>query len=450
LSEAETRAATFREVFSVGEFRAVFVSTVLSWVGDYMVKAAITALVYHTTHSAAITAISFAISYLPWAVGGPLLTALAERYPHRTTMVLCDLIRGGLMLLIALLPLPTPVILLLLFCTALFTPPFEAARSATLPRILPGDGYVLALSVQSATIMGAQVTGYLAGSALSISSPRLALLIDAATFAASAAAIRLGVRWRPAVAQPSQRTHLVREAAEGFSVVFRTPALRAIAVLILASVLFAAPPEGLAAVWAGRLEADDPARRGLAQAIIMVGNPIGFLIAGLLFARLVPPRLRVRLMRPLAVAIPLCTVPALLNPSAPVVALLAGLAGAAGAGLLPAANGQFVQALPMRYRARAFGVMSTGMQLLQGGSVLVTGVLASYFPLPSVVGWWSVGGVVMLLLVVARWPAQAVFDQTIEDTKLANAAAEAAPAPPRPRATGEEPSDGRIRIVEQT
>jgi MFS family permease len=142
-------------------------------------------------------------------------------------------------------------------------------------------------------------------------------------------------------------------------------------------------------------------------------------------------------------------VPALLNPSAPVVALLAGLAGAAGAGLLPAANGQFVQALPIAYRARAFGVMSTGMQLLQGGSVLVTGLLASSFALPSVVGWWSVGGVLMLLLVAARWPSQAVFAQTIEDTQLANAAAEAAPPSPRPRAGGEDPSDGRIRIVEQ-
>jgi MFS family permease len=448
LSHAETRAATFREIFSVGEFRAIYASTVLSWIGDYMVKAAVTALVFHTTHSAAITALSFAISYLPWVVGGPLLTALAERYPHRTTMVLCDLARAGLMLLIALLPLPTPVILLLLFGTALFTPPFEASRSATLPRILPGDRYVLALSVQSATIQGAQACGYLAGAALSVGSPRLALLIDAATFVASAAAIWLGTRWRPAVAQPSQRTHLLREAAEGFSVVFGTPALRAIAVLVLATALFAAPPEGLAAVWAARLE-DDPTRRALAQAIIMVGNPIGFLVAGLLFARLVPPGLRVRLMRLMAVLVPLFTVPALLNPSAPVVALLAGLAGAAAAGLVPAANGQFVQALPIGYRARAFGVMSTGVQLLQATSVLVTGVLASSFALPSVVGWWSVGGVLMLLFVVARWPSRAVFAQTIQNARLANAAAEAAVAPPNPRAPQEDPSGGHIRTVGQ-
>jgi MFS family permease len=144
---------------------------------------------------------------------------------------------------------------------------------------------------------------------------------------------------------------------------------------------------------------------------------------------------------------------------------VAGLAGAAGAGLLPAANGLFVRALPMGYRARAFGVMQTGMQLLQGASVLVTGVLASYFALPSVVGWWSVGGVALLVLVVALWPAPSVFARTVEQAQQANTGFEAngsggadtgavdpagapeAPAPrPRP---ADDPSNGRIRTAGQ-
>jgi MFS family permease len=200
--------------------------------------------------------------------------------------------------------------------------------------------------------------------------------------------------------------------------------LRAIAILILTGALFAAPPEGLAAIWAARLESD-PARRGLAQAIIMIGNPTGLLIAGLLITRLVAPATRAKLVRPLAVIAPLCLVPALFNPSAPVVALLAGLAGVCAAGMLPATNGLFVQALPIAYRARAFGVMQTGLQLLQGGSVLVTGLLANYFPLPAVVGWWSAGGVLLLLVAVSRWPSRSVFDETIERIRQQNAAAEA-------------------------
>jgi MFS family permease len=482
LSPAHGRAATFREIFTVGEFRAVYLSTALSWMGDYLAKAAVTVLVYRQTNSAALTAATFAISFLPWAIGGPVLTALAERYPHRTTMVTCDLLRAVLIALVAVPHVPVPVILVLLFLTALFNPPFEGARSAMLPRILPGDGYVLATSLNNSTNQGAQVFGYLVGSAVAVSHPGAALLIDAATFAVSAGLIMFGTRWHPPAVDRVQRTHLLRETGAGFALVFRNPVLRAIALLILTSVVFVAPPEGLAAVWAARLE-DDHARRGLAQAMIMIGNPTGLLIAGLLFTRLLRPDIRVRLVRPLAVIAPLCMVPALLNPRAPMVALLAGLAGVCGAGLLPAANGLFVQALPSGYRARAFGVMQTGVQLLQGASVLVTGVLAGYFPLPAVVGWWSVGGVLLLLLVVSRWwPAPSVFSDVIARTQAANAAAAAAAAPtiapPRgggahaaPRGGGahaappaappagsaaappgqrsrEDPSDGRVRAAE--
>ena len=58
------------------------------------------------------------------------------------------------------------------------------------------------------------------------------------------------------------------------------------------------------------------------------------------------------------------------------------MGGFAVAAMLPATNGLFVQALPNEFRARAFGVMQAGTQLFQGGAVLVTGALASRYPLP--------------------------------------------------------------------
>ena len=55
-----------------------------------------------------------------------------------------------------------------------------------------------------------------------------------------------------------------------------------------------------------------------------------------------------------------------LNPSVGAVALLSGACGFAMGGLLPVATGQFVRCLPDAFRARAFGVVQTGLQLLQG------------------------------------------------------------------------------------
>ncbi len=85
-----------------------------------------------------------------------------------------------------------------------------------------------------------------------------------------------------------------------------------------------------------------------------------------------------------------------------VVALLAAVCGFAVAGILPVSNGLFVQALPNGFRARAFGVMATGLQVIQGAAVLVTGLLAERFPIPVVVGVWSTAGVVLMAFVARQ------------------------------------------------
>ncbi len=406
-ASASERPATFREVFGQREFRAVFVACALSWVGDYIAKAAITVLVYDQTGSVALSAASFAVTFLPWVLGGPLLTTLADRHPYRRVMVLCDLARMVLIAAVAIPGLPIPVMLVLLFLTMLANPPAQAARSALMPLLLSRDRLVVGLAVQSTTAQVAQVGGYLVGAAVATVNPRWALLLDAATFAVSALVIRFGVRRRPAATAPRHR-HLLGETADGFRLVFGTPVLRAIALIVFAVMLFAIVPEGLAAAWAARTGSSEDAR-GLHQAMILAAGPVGSAVGGLLIGRLVRPATRQRLMRPFALLAPLALVPALLGPPAPVVALMTAVSGFAVAGMMPTANGLFVLAVPHGFRARAFGVMQAGMQLLQGFAVLVTGLLAEWFDLPTVVGVWSVAGVALVLVIAHRWPSAERF-----------------------------------------
>jgi len=423
----EGRPATYGEVFADVEYRAIYAASALSWIGDFMAKAAVTALVYMQTASVTASAAAFAISFLPWVVGGPVLAALAERYPHRTVMISCDLARAALIALVALPNLPIPAMLVLLFTAALLNPPFDASRSALLPRILDGDRYVVGLAIQTSTGQAAQVVGYLSGAALAALNPRLALLIDAGTFVCSALLIGLRIRPRSALLDRAQRTHLLKETAQGFRVVFGTPVLRAIAVTVLAMQLFTSPPEGLAAAWANTRE-HVPSHRGLAQGLIMMAVPFGYFLGGLVINRFVGPEQRRRMIRPFAVLAPVTLVPALLDPPTLVVALLAALCGVCVAGMLPASNGLFVQALPRQYRARAFGVMQSGLQITQAGAVMVTGALANHRALAHVVGWWSLAGIVLVLAVSLRWPAPSEFAAAIDRTQKANAAAEAAEA----------------------
>nr|WP_277349839.1 MFS transporter [Planosporangium thailandense] len=402
-----------------GEFRAVFYSSGLSVFGDSIARAAVTALVYQHTRSALLSAVTFAISFLPWLGVGPVLSALAERHPYRRTMVVCDLARMVTIGLVALPRIPVAAVLALLFVTALFEPPFKAARSALNPRILEGERYVLSVSMLETTTQMALILGYFTGGAIAAYDPRMALLFDAATFGISACIVGLRVHHREPALTRDRRSNLLRETAEGFAVVFGGKVLRSLATVVFAALLFPVIPEGLAAAWAGHLAAD-PHTRGWAQGLIMCSMPAGFALGSVLINRLVQPSTRQHLIRPFAVIAPLVLVGALADPAVYGVAAIGAVSGFATAAMIPSANGLFVQALPDRFRARAFGVMASGVQLCQGAAVFVTGALASRADLPLVVGLWGVAGTVLMLFISITWPSAEGLAEAIRRARQAN------------------------------
>jgi MFS family permease len=420
-----SRPATFRDAFAVPEYRAVYAALLVNWVGDYLARAAITVLVYQSTHSILLSAASFAIGYVPWVVGGPLLAALAERYPYKRVMITCDLSRMVIVGLIALPHLPLPLVLLFALLGMLAGPPTQAARSALLPLMLQGDRLVVALAINGTTTQAAQVFGYLVGATVAAaSSPRLTIAGVALLFGLSALLVAIGVRGRPAANRANQSRHLLHETAAGFRLVFGNRVLRPIAILVFTTTMFAIVPEGLAAGWAGEISRD-PAARGLDQGVIMAAGPVGWIIGGLLINRFIPLATRQRLIGPLSIAAAVALVPSFLAPPVPVVVALILLSGIAQGGTMPTLNGLFVLALPHGFRARAFGVMQGGMQICQGLAVVVTGGIAERSSVPVTVGLWSVGGALVMIAIAARWPRPAVFEQEI------TAAAATAPEPPR-------------------
>src|SRR5690349_8039514 len=314
----EERTATFGEVLASREYKAVFSASALSWFGDYAARAAVTALVFQQTHSPAASAATFAISYLPWLGFGAVLSAIAERHSYRRVMVICDIVRLLIMATIAMLSLPVPALMALLFVTALLHPPFTAAD------------------------------------------PRGALYFNAATFGFSAVAIWFFVRERPPSLREQDRSSLLRETADGYSVVFRNRVLRAVALVVFGAALFGAVPEGLAAAWSHQFPHADRLH-GWFQGAIMMAGALGFILGTLVVSRLVSPARRIKLIRPFAMLTPLTLVPTLFQPGFPIVVAMTVASGIALAGMLPATNGLFVQVLPPSYRARAFGVIQSGL-----------------------------------------------------------------------------------------
>ena len=244
------RQATFREVFAVREFRPLFGTFLLSTAGDELARVALTVLVYQRTQSPLLSALTFAIGHLPWLLGGPLLSALADRLPRHRVLISADVTRAVLLTGMAIPGTPLPLLLGLLFLVSLCAPPFESARSALMADVLDGDRYAVATSLTNITLQLAQVVGFLAGGAIiAVFSPSAALLIDAATFAVSALWLSAGLTRRPApVAEAGEgRRSLWQDTVDGLQLVGRSPRLLAIIAVLWVATLFATASEGVAA-----------------------------------------------------------------------------------------------------------------------------------------------------------------------------------------------------------
>lgn len=398
---------TFRDVFAVAEYRVLFVAAVLSWVGDYFAKVAVALLVFRNTGSVALSATSFAIGYLPWLAGGPVLAAVAERYPHRRVMIICDVASMALVSLMALPGLPLPVLLLLLMSAAMLAPPFQAARSAMVAQLLTGDRYVQGISLQNMSAQAAQVLGYAMGGMVAHVAPQGALLVNAATFGASALLLWRGVRPRPAVATTiAGRRSLLKETGDGLKLVFGHRIMRPIALVVFSMVSITIVPEGLAAAWSAEL-GESSGTAGL----LMAAVPVGTMVGGVLIRATGPDR-RLKMIKPFLLVTPFLLIPALAGPPSVVVFIMMVGAGVTSTAIVPL-NGIFVRVLPEGFRARAFGIMQGGIQITLAVAVLTAGALADRFSVSIVVGTWSLCGLVLMGVVVRTWPRDDVINVEI-------------------------------------
>ncbi|MEO3794378.1 MFS transporter [Nonomuraea sp. B10E15] len=396
----DTTAATYREIFRLREFRALFAAHLLSLIGDQLTKVAVAALVFTGTGSAFLAAVTFGIGYLPWVVLGPVLSALADRFPRRTVMIVSDAARMCLIALLVTPGLPVAVLIGVLFVSALLAPPAQAARSATMPEVLDGDKYVVAAGISSLTGQIAQMLGFAGGGLLlAVLSAREVLLIDAATFAISALLLARHLIRRPAPARAGAPT-VLRSTADGFRLVTRDPQLRAYLLLGWAGAAFATAPEGLMTAYAQWVGGGD-ATVGL----LLSAMPFGCMIGAIIYGRFTSPAARWRQVRPMALLSCLALVPIAAGPPLPVVLGLLALSGY-GTAFQIALNARFVREVPGSHRARAFGVAAAGMMAGIGLATSLAGALTDLAGNPAlIVGGCGLAGCLAMLPVARRWPA---------------------------------------------
>jgi predicted MFS family arabinose efflux permease len=384
--------ARYLDVLGQSEFRALFVANIVSMLGNVVAEVALTVLVYEQTRSPALAASVMALSFLPYLLGGTLLGAAADRLPARGALVAGDLLSAVLVGAMVIPGMPVVALLGLVFANGLLAPVYQGVRSAVLPDVLPpGPGYILGRSMMRMVAQSAQIVGFGAGGLLlAVASPRGALGFDAASFAGSAVLLRWGMSRRPG--QRAGAGSMTGDSLRGIRSVLAHRQIRRIMLFGWLVPACAVAPEALAAPYASHI--GQPAR---VTGFLLMGIPVGTVVADLIAARL----LRVRWQRRLVVPAGLLTfVPLAGFVASPGLALalallvICGLGSAWGAGL----DGLLIGAAPGELRGRALALSSAGLMFTQGAGFALWGLAGEYAPVTVVIPAAAGAGILVVLL----------------------------------------------------
>ncbi|WP_328690015.1 MFS transporter [Streptomyces caniferus] len=394
----EARAVGYRAVFAVPEFRYVFAAHLLSSLGVVVCEIALSVLVFRISGSPLLSALTFALGLLPYVIGGTLLSAVADRYPARRVLVVCDVLCASAAAGMVLPGTQVAVLLVLRCVLAAIAPVFAGTRAATLGEILgQGEAFVLGRSVIRLVNQSAQLAGFAAGGLLLAAvSPRAVLALTAGTFLGSALLLRLGTVARPARdgAGGTERGALLGASLGGVRQLLADRRVRALLLLTWLPPALVVVPEALLIPYAGLLGAG-PAGMGL----LMCSMPVGAVIAESLAGSFLGPRARTRLTFPMGLFAVLPSLGFAAQPSLGWAVLLLALTGT-GISYNFGVDRWFVDAVPEKLLGQAMTVMQAGRMTVMGSAMGLAGVAAEFAPLRVVMPAAGVVGVLCVPVVI--------------------------------------------------
>jgi len=385
----------YRAALRVGDFRALFLARLISVLGDSAAYLAVTVLVFARTGSSLLASLTFAISFLPYLLGGSLLSASVDRFPTRALLIGTDLGAAALVLVIALPGTAIPVVFGCLFLIGTLAPIRGACLDTLTAELLPGELYVAGRSLQQLSSQLAQLTGIAAaGLVLAPLGVRGALLLDLGTFLVSAAFIRLGTAARP-VRVVERRHNLAADSLLGLRRVWSVPTVSRL--LLLGWLV------PFVSVWPEAVAAPAVAQAGYSAGLVglwLAAIPVGMVAGNLAVVLLPTGRWRGPAMVPMALAGMSMLLAFGLRPQFPV---RIGLLVAVGlfASFELELDRRLRDAVPSELRSRAFALRGTGLMVGQGLGFVAAGVVAERWS--AVATTTAAGAIGCAVVLVVGW-----------------------------------------------
>lgn len=378
-----------------GEFRFLWLAEGLSVLGDQLAKVAVALLVFSITGSAALSGLSYGVTFLPALVAGPLLSGLADRYPRRTVMVCCNLGQAATVGAMALPDVPVLLLIAGAVLIAAIQAPFKAAQGAVVLDILgPGQN-----KAGRARLTVVRETGQLAGLAggavvVAFIGTGPALALDALTFLLAAALVGAGLRPRPAA-----RSGPGGPVGAGPLAVWRllrTDRVASTLAFAITLIGLTAAPDAVIVPLIEEAGAPD-----WVIGPLLAADCVGLIGAGWYLARQ-PPQWQRRLIGPLAVLSMAPLALFVLRPEPVLLGLLLVVSGV-GSAYLPLAIGEFTERVHGEIAGTANGLLNAALRASQGLAAITVGVIAEVFSAAMAVAVIGMCGVILASVCAVRW-----------------------------------------------
>jgi len=371
----------------------IFLAHTISMLGTVAAQVALSILVFERTGSPLLSALVLVCSFLPYALGGIVLSSIADRFPARRVLVVCDLLSAVCIGFMLIPGLPVGALLGLLLLTGLIAPIFAGARAASLAHLLPAELFPIGRSLLRAISQLTVLTGFALGAvAVAAIGPTWLLALDVASFLASALLIGAGTPHTPA---GDRRRNTVSDSLMGLRYVFTTKQLRNLIALTWVAPAFSSVPDGLAVAYT--------AQTGTAAATagaLFTGYAAGTVLGELVAARFTPSTRR-RLVVPLLLASQVPAIAFLATPSMPVAAVLLAISGA-GYAFNQGIDPLILEAVDPSYRGRLFTVQTSGLMAIQGVSIALAGVVGTLLKPNLTIAFAGILGTTITLLIARQ------------------------------------------------
>jgi MFS family permease len=163
-AKTPTEASGFKALLKNRSFLLLWTGQIFSQVADKVLTVMSIALL--TTYNIPVKYAASSSSYLfvattiPAILFGAAAGIFVDRYPKKKIMVISDIVRGGLILLLPILPKEFVVLLIITFATSTVTQAFAPAEQSAIPLVVKPENLLTANALFTTTSTASVIVGF--------------------------------------------------------------------------------------------------------------------------------------------------------------------------------------------------------------------------------------------------------------------------------------------------